>query len=293
MPSPALAETSTSITSPPHFSTTNSCSESWRRTRSGSASVVSILLMATMMGTSAALMWSIASTVCGMTPSSAATTSTAMSVTCAPRARIAVNASWPGVSMNVTGVPLCTTWYAPICCVMPSASLATTFVRRMVSSSVVLPWSTWPSTVTTAGRVSRSADSSSATAPPAALTGSSTFRAAYPNTRATPAAVSKSTIWLMLANTPPRISCLMTCTGSTRIRSASTPTAIASPMGSARRVTRRVAVADLCGSSTICSPMPWSLRSPQPSVCPRRTPRAVRGRALRSSRAARRRDALP
>ena len=41
-----------------------------------------------------------ASTVCGMTPSFAATTSTTMSVACAPRARISVNASWPGVSRN-------------------------------------------------------------------------------------------------------------------------------------------------------------------------------------------------
>ena len=41
------------------------------------------------------------STVCGMTPSSAATTKTAMSVTFAPRARSAVNASWPGVSRKV------------------------------------------------------------------------------------------------------------------------------------------------------------------------------------------------
>ena len=41
-----------------------------------------------------------ASTVCGMTPSSAATTSTTMSVTFAPRARMRVNASWPGVSMK-------------------------------------------------------------------------------------------------------------------------------------------------------------------------------------------------
>ncbi|GIU89507.1 MAG: hypothetical protein KatS3mg010_0606 [Acidimicrobiia bacterium] len=54
-----------------------------------------------MIGTSAARAWLIASTVCGMTPSSAATTRIAMSVTCAPRERIAVNASWPGVSMNV------------------------------------------------------------------------------------------------------------------------------------------------------------------------------------------------
>ena len=41
------------------------------------------------------------SIVCGITPSSAATTRIAMSVTWAPRARMAVNASWPGVSMKV------------------------------------------------------------------------------------------------------------------------------------------------------------------------------------------------
>ncbi len=52
-------------------------------------------------GAPAALAWFRASTVCGMTPSSAATTSTTMSVTFAPRARMAVNASWPGVSMKV------------------------------------------------------------------------------------------------------------------------------------------------------------------------------------------------
>ena len=66
------------------------------RTRVGSAPSLSILLTATTIGTSAALAWSIASSVCGLTPSSAATTMTAMSVTFAPRARIAVNASWPG-----------------------------------------------------------------------------------------------------------------------------------------------------------------------------------------------------
>jgi hypothetical protein len=43
-----------------------------------------------------------ASIVCGMMPSSAATISTTMSVTWAPRARILVNAAWPGVSMKVT-----------------------------------------------------------------------------------------------------------------------------------------------------------------------------------------------
>ena len=48
--------------------------------------------------------------VCGMTPSSAATTSTAMSVTFAPRARMAVNASWPGVSRNVIRRPSWSAW---------------------------------------------------------------------------------------------------------------------------------------------------------------------------------------
>ena len=45
------------------------------------------------LGTLAALAWLIASIVWGITASSAATTSTTMSVTCAPRARIEVNAA--------------------------------------------------------------------------------------------------------------------------------------------------------------------------------------------------------
>ena len=74
------------------------------------ASGTSILLIATTIGTSAARAWLIDSFVCGITPSSAATTSTAMSVTFAPRARIAVNASWPGVSRNVSFRPSTSVW---------------------------------------------------------------------------------------------------------------------------------------------------------------------------------------
>ena len=66
--------------------------------------------MATRIGTSANLAWFSASTVWGMTPSSAATTSTTMSVASAPRARMAVNASWPGVSMKVIFRPFWTDW---------------------------------------------------------------------------------------------------------------------------------------------------------------------------------------
>ena len=62
------------IVSPPHSSGTRPWSDSCCLTRLRSASSRSILLMATMIGTSAALAWLMASTVWGMTPSSAATT---------------------------------------------------------------------------------------------------------------------------------------------------------------------------------------------------------------------------
>ena len=82
------ADTSTSCVSPPIASTWTSCSSSRSRTFWALASGLSILLIATIIGTPAALVWLIASIVCGISPSSAATTSTTMSVTLAPRARI-------------------------------------------------------------------------------------------------------------------------------------------------------------------------------------------------------------
>ena len=47
-----------------------------------------------------------------------------------------------------------------MCWVIPPASPAATSVVRIASSSEVLPWSTWPITVTTGGRRTRSASSS-------------------------------------------------------------------------------------------------------------------------------------
>ncbi len=96
-----VADTSIDWISPPSCSTCTSYCSSSVRTRLGSAPALSILLMAMIIGTPAALAWAIASLVCGMTPSSAATTRTTMSVTLAPRARMAVKASWPGVSRKV------------------------------------------------------------------------------------------------------------------------------------------------------------------------------------------------
>ncbi len=139
--------------SPPHSSGMTPYSVSSWRTRSGLASSRSILLTATTMGTPAALAWLIDSMVWGMTPSSAATTRTTMSVTLAPRARMAVKVSWPGVSTKVMVRPLIFTWEAPMCWVMPP-------VWRMASRVEVLPWSTWPMTVTTGARGRRSAGSS-------------------------------------------------------------------------------------------------------------------------------------
>ena len=89
----ARAETSTNSVSPPYSSATRPYSVSCWRTLAGLASSLSILFTATTIGTSAAWAWLSASIVCGITPSSAATTSTTMSVVAAPRARMAVNAS--------------------------------------------------------------------------------------------------------------------------------------------------------------------------------------------------------
>ena len=102
MPWPVMAETSIIATSPPHSSGMRPSWLSCCRERSGCASGRSHLLIATTIGTSAALAWLIASSVWGMTPSSAATIRITMSVSLAPRARMAVNAAWPGVSTKVT-----------------------------------------------------------------------------------------------------------------------------------------------------------------------------------------------
>ena len=110
MPVPAFAETWTNWLSPPHSSGRMPYWDSSFFTRSGSASGLSILFTATTTGTCAALACWIASIVCGITPSSAATTRTTISVACAPRARMEVNAAWPGVSRKVIMPLSVSTW---------------------------------------------------------------------------------------------------------------------------------------------------------------------------------------
>ena len=132
MPAPVFADTGMNCASPPYSSGITLSATSSCLTRSRFASGLSILLIATTIGTLPAFACAIASFVCGITPSSAATTRITMSVTFAPRARIAVNASWPGVSRNVITPFFVCTWYAPMCCVMPPASPLATRVRRIV-----------------------------------------------------------------------------------------------------------------------------------------------------------------
>ncbi len=90
---PILAEISWHWYFPPQSSTKMFISASSCLMRSGLAVSRSILFKANTMGISAAWAWLMASLVCGITRSSAAMTMIARSVTCAPRARMAVKAS--------------------------------------------------------------------------------------------------------------------------------------------------------------------------------------------------------
>ena len=110
MPLPVRADTGMQAVSPPHSSAIRPYLVRSSITRSGLAVGLSILLMATITLTLAALAWLMDSMVWGMMPSSAATTRTAMSVMLAPRARMEVKASCPGVSRKVIRSSPTRTW---------------------------------------------------------------------------------------------------------------------------------------------------------------------------------------
>ena len=87
-----------------------------------------------------------------------------MSVTLAPRARMAVNASWPGVSRNVTLRPSDVDLVgADVLGDAAGLGRRRRDDSRIASSRVVLPWSTWPMMVTTGGRATRASAGSSKT----------------------------------------------------------------------------------------------------------------------------------
>ena len=163
----------------------------------------SILFIATIIGIPAAFAWLMASTVWGITPSFAATTNIAISVICAPLARIAVNASCPGVSKKVISLSFILTLYAPIACVIPPASPSITFVDLTASSNEVLPWSTCPITTTTGGLGSRSSGLSSLSSNRMSSSVTTSFLTAVtPNSWAIRYAVSKSISLFIVAIIP-------------------------------------------------------------------------------------------
>ena len=94
-----------------------------------------------------------------------------------------------------------------MCCVIPPASPAATFVWRIASRSEVLPWSTWPMTVTTGARGTRGADVEPSVVSLAERDRSSssskdTTAASTPISLAIWTAVAASSVWLTVASTP-------------------------------------------------------------------------------------------
>ena len=123
-----------------------------------------------------------------------------------------------------------------MCCVMPPCSFSATFVRRIASSSDVLPWSTWPMTVTTGGR---SCSWAGSTSPSSSMTSPSTERISRSklNLSATSLASVGSSRSLTIFMTPSSMSALITSPDLRRIFSASSATVTDSPTRTSSRLT--------------------------------------------------------
>ncbi len=121
-----------------------------------------------------------------------------------------------------------------MCWVMPPASPAATSVERMASSSEVLPWSTWPMTVTTGARGAIWAASSATSNRPSSTSASATRRTLWPISSAISWAVSASIVSLMVAIWPCFISRRMTSTARSDMRLARSEMVIASGIVTSR-----------------------------------------------------------
>mmetsp|Transcript_4577 Transcript_4577/g.12014 ORF Transcript_4577/g.12014 Transcript_4577/m.12014 type:complete len:264 (-) Transcript_4577:1734-2525(-) len=114
---------------------------------------------------------------------------------------------------------------------MPPASPAATRVLRIASSSVVLPWSTWPMTVTMGGRETRVVSESSSCSSARDSTSISVPRDTMsPMPTATAAASSPEIGMEIEARIPRLIKSLMTATLVVSSSSAKSPTVITSGM---------------------------------------------------------------
>lgn len=122
IPCPVIALHGTIIVSPPRSSGVSQFSESCHFISSILLFHRSTFVIATIIGTQASFAWRIASTVCGFTPSSAATTMTTIFVIFDPLALSELNKACPGVSIKVIFWSSWTTWEAQIDWVIPHAS---------------------------------------------------------------------------------------------------------------------------------------------------------------------------
>ncbi len=95
-----------------------------------------------------------------------------------------------------------------MCWVMPPASPATTLALRMRSSSLVLPWSTWPMTVITGARVgassasSRKSRSSSFCSSTSCSSPGSTMRISAPSSATNSSIMSSDSDWVAVTISP-------------------------------------------------------------------------------------------
>ena len=115
-----------------------------------------------------------------------------------------------------------------MCCVIPPASFAATFVSLNASSKDVLPWSTCPITVTTGGRGNKSASVSFGPVRPSSTSLSATRLNLCPISSTTICAVSASMAWLIVAITPKDINFFITSELFSAIRFARSCTVIIS-----------------------------------------------------------------
>ena len=113
---------------------------------------------------------------------------------------------------------------------MPPASPATVFIPRIVSSKVVLPWSTWPITATIGGRSDALSDGLCKCCVAAAPTSFRFSCTAIFSSSTMISAVSKSIRWLIVATIPFLNNSPTSCvTGKFKV-SANSPTVIESAM---------------------------------------------------------------
>src|SRR5579872_4971763 len=117
---------------------------------------------------------------------------------------------------------------------MPPASPETTSVERSASSNDVLPWSTWPITVTTGGRGRSVSGASASPTRPTSTSASETRRTLWPNSVTTSSAVSASMFWVMVAITPMSKSFLTTLAPCSAMRLASSCTVMVSGITTSR-----------------------------------------------------------